>query len=64
MGIVNRTADSFYDPGRTLRWTAAVDAALAAAAAGAGFVDIGGVPFSPDAAAVSPRRRRSTGSFR
>ncbi len=53
MGIVNRTADSFYDAGRTLALTAAVDAALAAATAGAGWVDIGGVPFSPDAARVT-----------
>lgn len=54
MGIVNRTADSFYDAGRTFGLTAAVDAALAAAADGAGIVDIGGVPFSPDAGQVSP----------
>jgi len=53
MGIVNRTADSFYDAGRTLALTAAVDAALAAATAGAGWVDIGGVPFSPDTPEVS-----------
>ena len=53
MGIVNRTPDSFYDRGRTFTLKAAVDAALAADAAGAGWVDIGGVPFSPDAADVS-----------
>ena len=48
MGIVNRTPDSFFDEGRTFDLDAAVRAALAAAAAGAGWVDIGGVPFSPD----------------
>lgn len=48
MGIVNRTPDSFYDQGRTYALDRAVDAALAAAAAGAGWVDVGGVPFSPD----------------
>jgi dihydropteroate synthase len=53
MGIVNRTPDSFYDDGRTYGLDAAVGAALAAAEAGAGWVDIGGVPFSPDAADVS-----------
>lgn len=53
MGIVNRTADSFYDQGRTFALEAAVAAALDAAEAGAGFVDIGAVPFSPDAARVS-----------
>lgn len=53
MGIVNRTADSFYDGGRTIALEKAIAAALAAAEAGAGFVDIGAVPFSPDAADVS-----------
>jgi len=53
MGIVNRTPDSFFDEGRTYDLDRAVDAALAAAAAGAGWVDIGGVPFSPDTSDVS-----------
>jgi len=53
MGIVNRTPDSFYDQGETYALDRAVAAALAAEAAGAGWVDIGGVPFSPDAAEVS-----------
>ncbi len=48
MGIVNRTPDSFFDRGRTFALDRAVSAALAAAAAGAGWVDVGGVPFSPD----------------
>jgi dihydropteroate synthase len=48
MGIVNRTPDSFFDHGRTYSLDDAVAAALAAAEAGAGWVDIGGVPFSPD----------------
>ena len=48
MGVVNRTPDSFYDRGRTYDLDRAVEAALAAAAAGAGWVDVGGVPFSPD----------------
>jgi dihydropteroate synthase len=45
MGIVNRTPDSFYDQGATFALDRAVGAALAAAAAGADLVDIGGVPF-------------------
>ena len=53
MGIVNRTPDSFFDQGRTYALDRAVDAALAAGQAGAGWVDIGGVPFSPDTAEVS-----------
>jgi dihydropteroate synthase len=53
MGIVNRTPDSFFDHGRTYPLDRAVAAALAAADAGAGWVDIGGVPFSPDTAEVT-----------
>jgi dihydropteroate synthase len=53
MGIVNRTPDSFFDEGRTYAFDDAVAAALAAANEGAGFVDVGGVPFSPDAREVS-----------
>jgi len=52
MGIVNRTPDSFFDQGLTYALDRAVDAALAAAQAGAGWVDIGGVPFSPDTPGV------------
>ena len=48
MGIVNRTPDSFFDQGRTFALDRAVAAALEADRAGAGWVDIGGVPFSPD----------------
>ena len=48
MGIVNRTPDSFFDQGRTYSLDHAVAAALDAAEAGAGWIDIGGVPFSPD----------------
>lgn len=48
MGIVNRTPDSFFDQGRTYVLEHAVEAAVAAADAGAGWVDIGGVPFSPE----------------
>ena len=53
MGIVNRTPDSFFDQGRTFALDSAVQAALDAAAAGAGWVDVGGVPFSPDTPEVS-----------
>lgn len=53
MAIVNRTRDSFFDGGRTFELDAAIDAALAAADAGADVIDVGGVPFSPDAQEVS-----------
>ena len=53
MAVVNRTPDSFFDEGRTEGFAEAVAAALAADAAGADWVDIGGVPFSPDAPDVT-----------
>src|SRR5690242_20517850 len=45
MAIVNRTPDSFFDRGSTFALDKAVDAAIAAVADGADFVDVGGVPF-------------------
>ncbi|GAA1389117.1 dihydropteroate synthase [Catellatospora chokoriensis] len=48
MAVVNRTPDSFYDKGATYALDAAVAAVDAAAAAGADWVDIGGVKFSPE----------------
>ena len=47
MAIINRTPDSFYDGGATFGLRSAVDAALSAVGAGADWIDIGGVPFSP-----------------
>lgn len=47
MAIVNRTTDSFYDQGATWELQAAVDRGLAAAADGAGIIDVGGVKFAP-----------------
>ena len=45
MAVINRTPDSFYDKGSTFALDRAIEAALDAAAAGADWVDIGGVPF-------------------
>ena len=53
MGIVNRTPDSFFDEGRTFGLDQAVAAAQAAGEAGADWIDIGGVPFSPDTPEVT-----------
>jgi len=53
MGVVNRTPDSFFDEGRTFALEEAVAAALAAAEAGTDWIDIGGVPFSPDTPEVT-----------
>jgi len=47
MAIVNRTPDSFYDRGATFALDAAVTAGVAAVAAGAEIVDVGGVKFAP-----------------
>ena len=47
MAVINRTPDSFYDAGSTFGLDAAVASALQAVQAGAHWVDIGGVPFSP-----------------
>jgi dihydropteroate synthase len=53
MGVVNRTPDSFFDEGRTFPLDEAVAAALAVAEAGTDWIDIGGVPFSPDTPEVT-----------
>ncbi|HWS56953.1 MAG TPA: dihydropteroate synthase [Actinotalea sp.] len=53
MAIVNRTPDSFYDEGATFALDRAVTSAVTAAEEGADWVDIGGVPFSPDTPEVS-----------
>ncbi|MBO3742345.1 dihydropteroate synthase [Actinoplanes sp. NEAU-H7] len=47
MAIVNRTPDSFHDRGRTFALEKATEAVRAAAADGADWIDIGGVPFAP-----------------
>ena len=53
MGIVNRTPDSFYDAGLTFALDLAVEAGEREVADGAGWVDVGGVPFSPEVPTVS-----------
>lgn len=47
MAVVNRTPDSFFDDGATFGLDAALAAARQAAADGADWIDVGGVPFSP-----------------
>ncbi|GLY08369.1 dihydropteroate synthase [Actinoplanes sp. NBRC 101535] len=47
MAIVNRTPDSFHDRGRTFALERATEAVRSAAADGADWIDIGGVPFAP-----------------
>lgn len=48
MAVVNRTPDSFYDRGATFALEAALAGALRAVDDGADWIDVGGVPFSPD----------------
>lgn len=55
MAIVNRTPDSFYDSGSTFALESARERCRQVVAQGADWVDIGGVPFSPIAAPVSPQ---------
>jgi len=45
MAVINRTPDSFFDEGETFSLDRATAACTRAAAAGAEWVDIGGVPF-------------------
>jgi dihydropteroate synthase len=47
MAIVNRTPDSFYQPGVTWDAAAALDRVHAAVAQGADILDVGGVPAKP-----------------
>ncbi len=47
MAIVNRTPDSFFQPGSTWDEQAAMDRVHAAVAQGAEIIDVGGVPAKP-----------------
>ncbi|MFC9920011.1 dihydropteroate synthase [Agromyces binzhouensis] len=47
MAIVNRTPDSFYDRGATFALDRALEAAHAALADGADWIDVGGAKFAP-----------------
>ena len=53
MAIINRTRDSFYDRGKDFHFGAALASIERALAAGADWIDIGAVPFSPLAEAVT-----------
>lgn len=47
MGVVNRTPDSFYDGGRRMELTAAVDHALRLVDEGADILDVGAIKAGP-----------------
>ena len=60
MAIVNRTPDSFYQPGVTWDQAAAMDRVHAVVADGADIVDVGGVPARPgDEVGVREEVRRT-----
>lgn len=53
MGILNLTADSFFDGGRYLSQTEAIDRALAIVSQGASIIDVGACSTRPGALQVS-----------
>jgi dihydropteroate synthase len=62
MAVINRTPDSFFDRGATYGFSAALDAADRAVAAGAGILDIGGVKAGPgEEVTVAEEIRRVAG---
>jgi dihydropteroate synthase len=58
MAIVNRTPDSFYQPGLTWDHAAALDRVHEVVAEGADIVDIGGVPAKPGSEVTSAEEIR------
>jgi dihydropteroate synthase len=63
MAIVNRTPDSFYQPGVTWDESAAMDRVHQVIAEGADIVDIGGVPAAPGSVVDTREEIRRTASF-
>jgi dihydropteroate synthase len=63
MAIVNRTPDSFYQPGLTWDESAAMDRVHEVVAEGADIVDIGGVPAAPGAVVDAREEIRRTAGF-
>lgn len=58
MAVLNRTPDSFYDQGATWRLDRALDHADQALAAGADWLDVGGVKAGPGAAVAEAEELR------
>ncbi|MEU9921382.1 dihydropteroate synthase [Streptomyces griseoluteus] len=63
MAIVNRTPDSFYDPGATFADDAALARVERAVAEGAAVVDIGGVKAGPGEEVTAEEEARRTVGF-
>jgi len=63
MGIVNRTPDSFYDPGASWTEAAALDLAARHLEEGADIIDVGGVKAGPGEAVNPAEEVRRTAGF-
>jgi dihydropteroate synthase len=63
MAIVNRTPDSFFQPGATWDESAAMDRVHTAVAQGAEIIDVGGVPAKPGSAVDVPEEIRRVVPF-
>jgi dihydropteroate synthase len=63
MAIVNRTPDSFFQPGATWAEPAALDRVHQAVADGADIIDVGGIPAAPGAEVDVAEEIRRTASF-
>jgi dihydropteroate synthase len=63
MAIVNRTPDSFYQPGTTFSEAAALDRVAQAVSEGAEIVDVGGVKAGTGAVVEAAEELRRTASF-
>jgi dihydropteroate synthase len=63
MAIVNRTPDSFFQPGATWLEPAALDRVHQAVADGADIIDVGGIPAAPGAEVGAAEEIRRTAGF-
>jgi dihydropteroate synthase len=63
MAIVNRTPDSFFQPGTTWAESAALERVHQAVAEGADIIDVGGIPAAPGAEVDATEEIRRTAGF-
>ncbi len=63
MAIVNRTPDSFFQPGATWAEPAAIERVHQAVAEGADVIDVGGIPAAPGAEVDVAEEIRRTAGF-
>jgi dihydropteroate synthase len=63
MAIVNRTPDSFFQPGATWTESAALDRVQQAVTDGADIIDVGGIPAAPGSDVDAAEEIRRTAGF-